>query len=111
VRLVRRRNKRRAKARNYPSRFSSVLHSGTLGEICSQRENRQTGKSIMNAYKNKTFSKRSDYECTIRVFCHADSAPSEAWMECSDDELENSNTEFLGSETDSKGTIHWYGYL
>ena len=35
----------------------------------------------MKTFKNKNFVKR-DYECTNVIFCEAENAPDENWIEC-----------------------------
>ena len=43
----------------------------------------------MKTFKNKNFIKR-DYDSTNIVFCQAQQAPSEDWIECDESELTNS---------------------
>lgn len=57
----------------------------------------------MKSFKNKNFTKRN-YECTNVVFCKAESAPNENWIECDESEI---NCEQLWIENN----VRYFGYL
>lgn len=60
----------------------------------------------MKTFKNKNFTKRN-YECTNIVFCQAEIAPNENWIECEEEEIEEMRCTQLWIE----GDIKYFGYL
>jgi len=60
----------------------------------------------INRFKNENFTQR-DYECTNVVFCQAESAPNENWIECDEKELVNSRCGQLYIQAD----VRYFGYL
>jgi signal transduction histidine kinase len=61
---------------------------------------------IMKTFKNKHFFKY-DYEYINVVYCKADEAPNENYIEIQEDELTNSNCQHLYSV----GGVKYFGYL
>lgn len=57
----------------------------------------------MPTFKNKNFTKR-DYECTNLVYCVADKAPDENWIEC--DPSENTLSPLWIADG-----VQYFGYL
>ena len=57
----------------------------------------------MKTFKNKNFIKR-DYECTNIVFCEAETAPNENWIEC--DSKENVLNQLYMIDN-----VRYFGYL
>jgi len=60
----------------------------------------------MKTFKNKNFTQR-DYEATNIVFCMAQSAPNENWIECSEFEI----TKLKCQKLYSNGGVIYFGYL
>lgn len=56
----------------------------------------------MATFKNKNFTKR-DYECTNVVYCIADQAPNENWIETTED--------VKGSQLYIENNAVFYGWL
>lgn len=57
----------------------------------------------MKIFKNKNFKKR-DYEQTNLVFCQAEKAPTENWIECDESEI-NCNQLWI------ENGVKYFGYL
>lgn len=60
----------------------------------------------MKTFKNKQF-KRRDYETTNVVFCQAESAPNDNWMECAADEMAKTTVSQLWIQ----GGVRYFGWL
>ena len=60
----------------------------------------------MKTFKNKNFTKR-DYEATNVVYCIAEKAPSDEWIETSVNEIYNSKCNQLYREND----VVYFGWL
>ena len=60
----------------------------------------------MKTFKNIKFIKR-DYEATNVIFCQAEKAPAENWVECDYLELELLKCSHLWTESG----IRYFGYL
>ncbi len=60
----------------------------------------------MKTFKNTKFTTR-DYECTQVVFCQAETAPNDFWVECSELEIYRKNCTQLYKAGDQT----FFGYL
>jgi len=60
----------------------------------------------IKTFKNINFTKR-DYECTNVVFCQAENAPDENWVECKEIEIELKKCKQLYKQ----GGVRYFGYL
>ncbi len=58
----------------------------------------------MKTFKNKNFSKR-DYEATNVIFCQAEIAPDENWIECDESEIGTCEQLWI------QNGVRYYGYL
>ncbi len=60
----------------------------------------------MKTFKNINFTKRN-YECTNIVFCQAETAPDENWVECEEIEIELAKCDQLHKQAD----VRYFGYM
>ena len=60
----------------------------------------------MKLFKNKHFTKR-DYEATNVVYCFAETAPNDNWIECVNDELTGTSAQRLYIQ----GNVEYWGWL
>lgn len=60
----------------------------------------------MKTFKNALFVKR-DYECTNVIFCQAEEAPADNWIECKEEEIERWNCKPLYIQDE----VRYFGYL
>jgi len=60
----------------------------------------------MKTFKNINFTKRN-YETTNIVFCQAETAPNENWLECNELEIDLLNCKQLYKQ----GDVRYFGYL
>jgi len=63
-------------------------------------------KTTMKTFKNINFKKRN-YESTNVVFCQAENAPDENWVECEDIEIELAKCDQLYIQAD----VRYFGYM
>ena len=60
----------------------------------------------MKTFKNKNFKTRN-YNCTNIVFCESETAPSENWIECDEDEIW-----FMGCDhLYTQNGVRFFGYM
>jgi len=57
----------------------------------------------MTTFKNKNFTKRN-YDCTNVVFCQAEKAPNENWIECDESEINCDQLYIMNN-------VRYFGYL
>lgn len=64
----------------------------------------------MKTYKHKLFTKR-DYECINVVYCQANNAPNEHYIEVNENELLTSNCMLLTEELSNNNLVKYFGYM